>query len=67
MSYIFTYKKYLCASENAILIDDSQYKIDPFIEAGGQGFLWPNPLELEDGDIDGDETIKELVEQIKNM
>ena len=66
-SYIFTYKKYLCASENAILVDDGQHKIEPFVEAGGQGFLWSNPLAILDGEVDVDETIKELVDKIKNM
>lgn len=65
--YIFGYKKYLCASANTILVDDSKNKIDPFIEAGGNGFLWPNPLELIDGDIDVDDTIDELVEHIKKL
>lgn len=66
-NYIFTYSKYLCASENSILVDDSQHKIDPFIAAGGHGFLWPNPLSLIDGDVDVDDTIEELVEYIKHL
>jgi len=65
--YIFGYKKYLCASKNTILVDDSRNKIGPFIEAGGHGFRWPNPLELIDGDVDVDDTIEELVEYIKKL
>jgi hypothetical protein len=65
--YIFAYKKYLCASENVILVDDSQNKIDPFIDAGGHGFLWPDPLSLMDGDVDVDNTIDELVDYIKRL
>ena len=66
-NYIFAYNKALCASENAILVDDSQRKVDPFNEAGGHGFLWPNPLSLLDGDINVDDTIDELVDYIKRM
>lgn len=65
--YIFAYKKFLCANENAILVDDSPNKIDPFNEAGGHGFLWPDPLSLLDGDINVDDTIDELVGYIKRM
>ncbi len=65
--YIFAYKKYLCASKDVILVDDSQHKIDPFVEAGGHGFLWPDPLSLMDGDVDVDSTIDELVEYIKQL
>lgn len=66
-NYIFAYKKFLCANENAILVDDSQNKIDPFNEAGGHGFLWPNPLSLLDGDVNVDDSIDELVDYIKRM
>ena len=66
-NYIFAYKKFLCASDDAILVDDSPNKINPFIEAGGHGFLWPNPLDLCDGDADVDDTIEELIEYIKNI
>jgi len=65
--YIFAYNKAICANENAILVDDSQHKIDPFIEAGGHGFLWPDPLSLMDGDVDVDKTIDELVTYIKQL
>jgi len=65
--YILAYNKSLCASENTILIDDSQHKIDPFIASGGHGFLWPDPLSLLDGDVNVDETIEELVSYINNI
>lgn len=65
--YIFAYKKFLCASGNTILVDDSPNKIDPFIEAGGHGFLWPDPFSLIDGDINVDDTIDELVKYIKEL
>jgi 5'(3')-deoxyribonucleotidase len=66
-NYIFAYNKSICASENTILVDDSQHKIDPFVEEGGHGFLWPNPLSLIDGDKDVDDTIDELVDYIERM
>lgn len=66
-NYLFGYNKSLCASDNAILVDDRKHKIDSFIKAGGHGFVWPNPLSLLDGDIDVDNTIDELLEYIKGM
>lgn len=65
--YLFGYKKFLCANKDTILIDDSQRKIEPFKEAGGYGFLWPNPLALIDGDVDVDKTIDDLVDYIKEL
>lgn len=65
--YIFCYQKYRCADENSVLVDDSDYKIEPFQEAGGNGFLWPNPLSLLDGDVDVDETINDLVKLIESL
>ena len=64
---ILCHAKYLCASPNSILIDDSQKKIDKFVEYGGKAFLWPNQYKLMDGDIDVEETLKELEEQIEKM
>ena len=59
--------KYLCASPNSILIDDSAKKVDEFIEYGGKAFLWPNQYSLMDGEIDLDETLEELELKIKSM
>ena len=66
-NYFFGYHKYIVADKNAILIDDGKHKIEPFEEAGGHGFLWPNPLALIDGDVDVDKTIDELVAYIKDI
>ncbi len=59
--------KWLCASGNKILIDDSKKKTDKFDEFGGNIFRWPNPNKLLDGDIDTDETIEELLEYIDEL
>jgi len=39
--YLIGPAKQFCASENSILIDDSDYHIDNFINAGGNGILFP--------------------------
>ena len=57
--------KWLCASKNRILIDDSYKKIEAFREHGGHAFLWPNDIALLDGDIDVDETIEKLKKEVK--
>lgn len=64
---ILSHSKYLCATPNSILIDDSQKKIDKFIEYGGKAFLWPNQYKLMDGNVDLDKTLEELEEQIEKM
>jgi len=61
--------KYFCADENSILIDDMNKNIEAFEDAGGNGFLWPNSLSVEDGEVDIEETFKELdnlIKEIKN-
>ena len=35
--------KYICADTSCLLIDDAEKNIDPFIEHGGRGFLFPRP------------------------
>jgi hypothetical protein len=35
--------KYMVAQPNALLIDDAEKNIDPWIKYGGIGFLWPQP------------------------
>lgn len=59
--------KYLCASSRSILIDDDKNKIKKFRSFGGHVFKWPHPLSLLDGDIDIDETIKELMDYIDEL
>jgi len=59
--------KYLCASPNSILIDDSAKKVDEFIEYGGKAFLWPNQYKLMDGEVEIGDTLKRLESAIKNM
>ena len=39
--FIFTRHKHLLANPNTILIDDNPENIDHFVEAGGQGILFP--------------------------
>lgn len=59
--------KEFCASPRALLIDDTDKKVKKFRSFGGHAFLWPNVFALLDGDIDVDETIKELMEYIKEI
>lgn len=48
MNLIICKYKHLCASPNAVLIDDAAYQIDPFIANGGFGILWPNQYKIID-------------------
>ncbi|NBQ67370.1 MAG: hypothetical protein EBU46_00480 [Nitrosomonadaceae bacterium] len=59
--------KELCAHPNAFLIDDADYQVEPFIEHGGCGFLWPNQYQLrDDADINAaDKAIDQCVNTIK--
>jgi len=59
--------KYLCASPNSILIDDSAKKVDEFIDYGGKAFLWPNQYKIMDGDVELDDVFEKLDSKIKNM
>ena len=43
---ICTPYKYLCAREDAILVDDTLKHCQQFYEAGGKAFLWPNQQKL---------------------
>jgi 5'(3')-deoxyribonucleotidase len=40
---IMTPAKYLCAAPNRVLIDDTEAKVDKFIEYGGSAILFPQP------------------------
>lgn len=40
---ILTKHKHLLSSAGRFLIDDSEHKINPFVKAGGGGFLFPQP------------------------
>ena len=35
--------KYICAEGTSLLIDDAEKNVDPFIENGGNAFLYPRP------------------------
>jgi len=59
--------KELCASPRSLLVDDSDSKVKKFRSFGGHAFKWPCPLSLLDGDVDVDETIKELLEYIDEL
>lgn len=59
--------KYMCASKNALLVDDDKGKTKKFKKFGGYIFQWPSPLELLDGDIDVEETFDELSDYIKEI
>lgn len=38
--------KYMCAGQNAVLIDDRPMNCEKFVERGGQAFCWPNAVKL---------------------
>jgi len=60
-------KKHMFAHSNTLLIDDTEKKIKEFREYGGHAFKWPCPLSLIDGDINIDDTMKELKDYIKEI
>lgn len=56
--------KHLCAQKRSLLIDDTPKKVNKFIEYGGNAFLWPNPIQLLDGDVSLEKTMEELLRYI---
>lgn len=60
-------KKHLCASPNAILVDDNRGKVEKFRKYGGNAFLWPTPFELIDKDKDLDQTFEDLFKFIEEV
>ena len=65
--YMIGAHKHLCASPNAILIDDSEKKIIKFRQYGGVAFHWPNPLQLLDKEVNLEETFQKLYELISTV
>ena len=65
--FFFGPDKYAVAGPNKLLIDDSARKIEPFEEAGGLVYRFPEALCLLDGDIDIDATMKDLFNFIDNI
>ncbi len=59
--------KHLCASSRSLLVDDNKGKVKKFRDFGGHAFLWPNAFALLDGDVNIDDTIKELMEYIDEL
>jgi len=57
--------KYLLAGPDRILIDDSDRRLQEFIDEGGYGFLWPGPFSIEDGDIPIDDVMESLTDVIE--
>jgi len=60
-------KKYRCASSDGLLVDDTPKKCKQFEREGGHAFLWPQTIAILDGDIDLDETMKDLADKINSM
>ena len=48
--YVLTPHKYLCA-QDSVLIDDSDWKIDSFVEAGGHGIVFPQEWNSQHGNV----------------
>lgn len=61
---VVTKYKSLLAKSGAILIDDMDYNIKPFIAAGGDGFKWPNPWKIKDKEVDLQDTIDQLIHRL---
>jgi hypothetical protein len=59
--------KWYCANKNTLLIDNSKKNTDKFDDFNGNTFLWPNSNKLLDGDINVNDTIKELMEYIDEL
>ena len=59
--FILTPHKYLLATPDTLLVDDTPKKLNKFTEAGGQGLLWPQQYKLMDGDV----SINYYYDQIK--
>ena len=66
-NFIITPKKEFCATPQTLLIDDYKKKIKKFEDAGGYGFLWPDPLTLLDEKDLLEETFKKLHKKIDEI
>ena len=64
---IITPQKYMCATPDSILIDDSKKKTDKFQEFGGSVFLWPHSLKIIDKDIKIEDVLSDLSETIDKI
>lgn len=60
-------EKYLLANKKTLLIDDTEKKIDKFVDYGGWGFLWPNSYHILDKDITFEEVMETLEEMISKI
>jgi len=65
--FLLGWPKYLCASQDAILIDDTQSHIDTFSEKGGNHYWWPCSFCFEDGDLKAEKEIQHAVEIIRRV
>ena len=66
-SFFIGKDKHLCASNNSVLIDDSDKKCKKFEEYGGHSFKWPHPLKIIDGDIKIEDIFNSLKEKINQI
>ena len=64
---ILAREKWLCASENSILIDDTKNKITKFIQYGGQGFHWPHPYIIKDEEYPIKQVLGDLESKLIEM
>lgn len=46
--FVITSHKHLCATQNSVLIDDRENKVNSFTEAGGTGLLFPHHYLISD-------------------
>ena len=66
-NFIFSPEKHWCASPRSILIDDSPKKIEKFKEYGGHGYIFPNSIKIEDGEINIEDIYQEIEREIKKI
>lgn len=59
--------KHFCASPDALLIDDSDDKIAKFVNAGGEGFLYPRPWNCNKHSSGDKHSLYWLQKQIRNL
>lgn len=59
--------KHLCACPNSLLINDDRNNVLKFRQHGGYAFRWPDPLEIQDGDIEIEDVFSELFNYIDEI
>lgn len=64
---LITRDKYMCASPQSILIDDTTEKLEKFEDYGGHTFLWPNQYKIMNNRPGFETVMRELERKIVGM